>query len=635
VSVLIIGERDAGRVEVFAGTYVETRFAHVNGLILAPGTSMLVLPNGHRIPIPAHRVSRLAGYGRLFPLLGALGAGIGVFAFDGGTSKVALGVTALGLAGLWLAALRYGTLSSTQIAQREVYRAATGLGCDPALLAFGHPHLEANLQRELSTRAERLSPDGYRAGLGDWRELAVTSAAADPPFLAIALTLARIEGQGELHDAIWARLAPVAGRLPSTIPAVTSAEEAEAAQASAGDAHHPAGAAGPAGAPYEPPPVLATTKGSVVERGFDVTLPIEAYGVPTVCASCLAPAQLTLASKALFPPGKSVQVPYCRACHAHALRQAIGNPLGTLLAVTAGVVASAIALVAGPSVVFSIALGTLAAALVSGLVASAFPPKRAVIPATIGRDAARLVRSSGGKLTLFCRNHEWSLRLAEAYGGTRVATRRIDWRSFVGAAFATACASVVAGGAWHFANPTLRIDNGTGAPVAIWVDGRVVSTVAPIAGAELGSVRLNRGKHVVGWSPAGAAKPTAETELTATIAGGDYLFDPDARHCYWVTAMVYGSAHPAPGVEGAQPVAQMHDMSKIDDWFVASPATESLKHGEGKVRYALERFAICAELAECPAAARAKYWACVGRVTDGNIDGCAPVAREACGWKAR
>jgi hypothetical protein len=642
VAYFVVGERDAGRVEAHGFTAVETRFTHVNGAPLVPSTSMLVLPYGRRIAIPRHRVSVLAAYGRVYSAIGGAIAAVGAVSVDGVGARAGLGLAALALFGLWGASFKLGKLTATQHAQREVYERVTGMGADPALLVFGRPHLEGHLRRDLAARAQRLSPDGYRDGLADWQQVATRAAELDPSYLALALTLARVERDDATHDAIWLRLWPIVERLPTAITPITSfdgAAEVEPTAISPDSPYAPPPPPAPVApaAPLPPPPVLASRRGGVLERGFDVTVPAAAYAGLDTCASCLAPAETALDSKPLLASGPPVKVPYCRACQAHAIREASGSGIGQVASLSAGLVAAATALLVGPSLVSCLVVGVVASIVAAAAVAALFPARRALVPATVARDAARAVARRGGSVTIFCKSHDWSVRLAEAYGGARVARRRLDPRFLGAGVLGVVLAPLVAGAAWYVGNPPLKVDNATGAPVAVWVDGRVVATVDPTPQSDvdvLDSVRLHYGSHVIGWSPVGAAKPSETTELRARLGPNSYLLDPDRRHCYWAQSMVYGTAPVDSTIVGAWPVALAHDTSAIEDWFVDGPKTMKLENGEhGVVRYSLRRYKTCEELAECGADARAKYWRCMAAVKPENVRACDPVAMEACGWE--
>jgi len=621
--VWVTGTRRGGKVDECGDTHVVTQYSHLNGLPFAPGNSELILGKAHRIEIPRQGLSTFAGYMRIWPAVFGFAMVFVASAMD--TAKEQwfyAGLSAVGFAG-FAAAFFLGRLSREEILRRRAYSAVTGWSADPALLVHGNPTLPEHLRVDLAARAERLAPDGYRAGHGDWAAVALTASAADPSFLAMALTLARIE-RPEAHDRIWARLAPRIDEVPRSIqPLVTSdGAPAEVAETAATD-----------DAPVWTPTVaLADTRGRSIESGYDVTLPRNAYAPPTVCASCLAPAEGTRPSKGGVQSA-TIEVPYCRPCRAHAGRSERRWSAVQLGAVIAGSLAGAIGLVPGLGMATAAAIAASVAALIAIAVSFALPSRRAIAPASIARDAARVVAASRGAVTLFCTNDEWSRRLADRFGGTRTPRRRPVRGLFAMVPFAVMFAAPASALAFHLANPEVHVDNGTGAPIAVWVDGARVATIEPAfepSGArDLPTVRVPYGARKLGWSAVSAAAPAATSEVTIAF-NGNHLYDPGARHCYYIDAMIYGTVNDVPKANGPLPLGDVYTLPHIHNWFRENPHEIQTKSG-GEIHYAIKRAPACDAAKHCSLAERETFWMCIGSAdTDDEIGNCRDLLRETC-----
>lgn len=614
---VVFGERTAGRVEEFDNNYVESYFGHANGLIFGHTGSQLVLRTGQRIPIPRHRVSIRAAHLRLWPPMTGLCVIAVALMVPVGVGTVATLLIGAALVGVGILARGIGRVTGARAAQLTVYRAVTGYGVDPALLAYGNPTLEEHLREELGERAKRLAPDGYRDALSDWSTIATSGGSVDAPFLAIAMTLAAVESNRALVDAIWARLASLVPTLPPAITPLTRRSEDESAPVAASPPP-------PAAAPPREVVRLGEQRGSLFVDGYDVTIPKNAYAAPPICASCLAPAEHTRRSRGQL-------VPYCASCFAFASRATATSVGRRLIALCIGVPFAAIAFATGAmAATTSAAIGTAAALIATAIAALALPAPRAAGPATVSREAARVAALSGNSLTLFCHNAEWSQRLSEQFGGSRVARRRFDARQLTALPFALLAAPIVGFVAWSLGHPTLYIDNGTAHDVAVWVDGKVVTTLPPVRRTDgyPPHISVPFGQHSIGWSPAGAAGPTATASHDFRVGMDKYLLDPGPTHCYSVSATTYGDASVNKSATGPLAPKLIHDVSRVTVFFSAPPTEKRLKRGESSVEYAMTHEASCDVLAKrCKPGTVEKYWACIaGAGDEGDTDACEAIA---------
>lgn len=625
VGIILIGTRRVGTVEDYGDTCVQTRFVHFNGLPIKPEESILVLGPNQEFVIPRHARSVRTGYLRTWACVGTVALGVGAAMADSGRTALMIGVGALVSFGAWGFALRDDGMSDAERARRRVFARVTGYPVDPRLLVHANPTLTEHLRLDLARRGERSAPEGYRQDLTRWIEL-TRSQEVDASFLAIAMTLARIDGDTSAESEIWERLAPRARELPKHIAPISSLNEATEPEATESTETARTETTPVEVAPAAAPHVWPTTRGTIVESGTEVTFPASAWSAPPACVSCLGPAETIRRSQ--IGKKKHVDLPYCRACRAHGGRESTRQGLVELAGFVVGSVAAASSLLVAWSLPLSLACALLAAVSCVLAVMGAFPAARATEPATMGLEAARLVALDDDSMTLFCTNDTWARRAAEQFGGTTRARRRMVPRVLTIAAITAFGALGVGGIAWHVSNPMINVDNATGEAVDVWIDGRVVATIQPTTGKRLDWVRAYAGVRRIGWSKAGAGAPASE--ITSTLSRGhkNYLLDPGARHCYWVDATVYGSTATVDAQRlGARPQVELQDLSWIDEWFTDPPRSSN----QGTVHYQLTRSPVCAEVeARCPKGTRETYWSClVGATTEGTAR-CAAAMRAAC-----
>ena len=158
---------------------------------------------------------------------------------------------------------------------------------------------------------------------------------------------------------------------------------------------------------------------------------------------------------------------------------------------------------------------------------------------------------------------------------------------------------------WDYANPALYVDNGFSSPIQVWVDG-VAREVAPPAKGEVGSftMRMPRGRHVLGYSRVGAASPV--TTIEANILENDrHLYNPGLMSCHYVHLAVYGSTEVSPfdrpsvpdQLLGPLPIAELYNLDRVDYWLEPAPETIRVRLTERQYRTALSRNRPCLELA--------------------------------------
>lgn len=161
---------------------------------------------------------------------------------------------------------------------------------------------------------------------------------------------------------------------------------------------------------------------------------------------------------------------------------------------------------------------------------------------------------------------------------------------------------------WVIGHPVLHVDNATGQPVVLWVDGRPRHTIPAHDGhGEPPWVRVPLGRHRLGWSAppdpgrgsvalAAGTTGTAGTEVEIT-SWGEQLFTPGPAACHWLTVTAYGEASLYGFAHGPQPLREFARFDEVDLWFVPAPTVLASPplHG-GEVRTSLQRWDACMEL---------------------------------------
>jgi hypothetical protein len=150
---------------------------------------------------------------------------------------------------------------------------------------------------------------------------------------------------------------------------------------------------------------------------------------------------------------------------------------------------------------------------------------------------------------------------------------------------------------WMVLHRALYVDNATGEPVDLWVDGARVQTIPPNDdGLHPTKLFVRAGQHTIGSSRVGA---TTATEQRIDFVG-EVLLNPDGRACYWRTVVEYGDANARaypvePG--GPLPIQTVYDMRGVTDWFRDTPGRIELRNGaRWGVRVAVTRNGVCTEL---------------------------------------
>ena len=193
---------------------------------------------------------------------------------------------------------------------------------------------------------------------------------------------------------------------------------------------------------------------------------------------------------------------------------------------------------------------------------------------------------------------------------------------------------VVGGGgaaAWMHFNPLVYVDNPTSNPVTVFVDGKKKKTVA--AGKHT-SFRVGSGGRTLGWAAASASKPSSTTK-TKIKGGKKYLYNPGMSGCYWLKHDRYGnSAGRAPKSMGPQPLAEVYEFNRVDNWFRENPNSVKTKKKSNVVRVALQRAKICSSWSHCPVKVRVALMNCVANAYRAKkkdaFNACGSVAARSC-----
>ncbi len=649
----VFGTRLFGRIEKVDGSCVVTQMFHINFLPVFPMAGFVILRgrgtgDGEALRTPLDMRSVLVAYGRWWGVVGS----VALFALSlltGSPSQAFAVIALLVLVPCTIAAHLAFRLSPQTKEQRRAYAQLTGFPVDPVILARQNVELRDWVHRGLMARGASLDAPTYRHRHDpsrDWVQIALDPMAEDAAYLCAALVLTRLDRRGagasegaeldRAHEAIWEKLSGVMAAAPKIDWSAWNEAVERVEKTTPSDVE-----AKPA-APAPPPRELGRVEpGRAFEQGFDVRVRANDYRPPTSCASCGAPAEKSLRSQR---GRRAIEIPYCVPCHGQAAFSAWNTTHTSHLK---AVIVFATGIFGAVGFIPFLPLGGALAVGVVGALAGAvalqlvWPIRKRIAPATATIDGARVVGARGEDVTLFCTHPTWAADLARAHGTTPVAKKRAYRALYRLTAHALLVAPVVATVAWFWSHPKVAIDNGTGAAVQVWVDGKPSHVVPDIKGrfAQADTeLRLSMGHHELGWSPVGASAPTHVTQADIHL-GGDYLFDPDSKHCYLLDGTVYGEATVLTSELGPIPLAEFYSLRRVDTWFADNPPSLTTKE-KGEVRLSLQR-AACEGIDSppCPAGERARYWDCVRKAV-GNIheptakaevDACVKKTSAACG----
>ncbi len=197
--------------------------------------------------------------------------------------------------------------------------------------------------------------------------------------------------------------------------------------------------------------------------------------------------------------------------------------------------------------------------------------------------------------------------LARSHGARRAAARAM----VLGGVFAIAFGFV----AWHLANPIIHVDDPTGEPMQLWLDGEKWTTLDGKPTGEPVSLRVPWGRHLIGRSALDASAPEAVDDVffPSFPLGRTLLYDPGQNGCYWLEVKAYGSASTHGHPHGPLRVSPLYELDDVDVWFGSAPKdVDSPVFSSGITRTALQRHRMCMELATlgCDAEARDAFIAC-------------------------
>jgi hypothetical protein len=204
------------------------------------------------------------------------------------------------------------------------------------------------------------------------------------------------------------------------------------------------------------------------------------------------------------------------------------------------------------------------------------------------------------------------------------------WVALTGALVAV---GLVSWGTWMVLHRSLYVDNATGEPLDVWVDGERVQTVQPDEeGRHLLELHVGTGRHRIGTSRVGASSATeVEVDFAAQV-----LLNPGARACYWRTVSEYGNTTlryaPVEG-NGPLPIQSAYELRGVTDWFRDTPEQIKVRSAGGYgMRIAVQRNSLCTELGgrRCEAA-RAQLVVCEQAAeTDARVQECEDAATAQC-----
>ncbi len=586
-------------VDAVDGTQVTTRYWSAFGLVpMVVVDSALETKEGSHAIAPLTR-AQLVAYLRTWWLM-ALPL---VAAFH--DFPPALALLGAGCLGMVVTSFVLAQPSARERRRRAAFARVLATSADPKLVAELRPKLRAHLAAEVDRRSPPDAGQTYReAAPSTWYERLLRT--NDVELLLLGATLARIDGEAALEDALFSSIGDRA--LPERVEILAPEPElATGARAPVPNVPRPAEV-----------PALPTHRGSLIEKGYRVELPQAAYDPGGDCASCGAPAQI---GDLLRAHRSHVEIPCCWQCLDHAVRGRRRQQTVAMLVVLGAAVAGVLGFarpVGQPT-------AALASALLGGwlafLVVRALPPARAATAADLSTHVARTLRAPAGRLALFTTSSAFAATLVERSGARRRATRRLAALVPVTIVCASTGALVAGLVAWEFGHPRVHVDNGFGDFVQIWVDHRPALAAHPSGAGEGASLRLSHGPHTIGYGPIGASSPTEEISITVAI-GGKHLYDPGARNCYYYDIAAYGGGerHEAP-----PRVQSFHTVPKVDVWFADNPPQGKV----GTESIALRRIGACRAL--CSTSVRQRLLDCLdaARSEDG-AQACLAVARESC-----
>lgn len=173
---------------------------------------------------------------------------------------------------------------------------------------------------------------------------------------------------------------------------------------------------------------------------------------------------------------------------------------------------------------------------------------------------------------------------------------------------------------WVVTHPAVHVDNATGGPVDVWVDGKRVTTIAAHDGrGEPPHIRVPLGSHRLGWSPVGAARPTRETDAQIR-PWGEALYNPASAGCHWLAVTVYGRTSTHGHAHGPQSLLDFQPFDDVDVWLGDPPEKVRVPPFlPGTVRVSLQRWGACMDLLSlgCDVDVRRTYVGCM-RAIDGH-----------------
>lgn len=212
----------------------------------------------------------------------------------------------------------------------------------------------------------------------------------------------------------------------------------------------------------------------------------------------------------------------------------------------------------------------------------------------------RILRWDSSHVILSCRNTEWAVQLANKSGGeARAATFRTDRRFLLGSLVATLATALTVGAlAWDQTHAEVRIDNASGAPMLIWLDGARMQVVEPNSkGADPPHVWIRSGVHQLGHSDPSASEPSRSVRVH--VSNVRALYNPGLTACYWRSETVYAKQPTtAGGSERPLPRQEFYPLPDVDDWFRDSPEKIEVSDSSPVVRrVALQRNQACTMLA--------------------------------------
>jgi hypothetical protein len=372
-----------------------------------------------------------------------------------------------------------------------------------------------------------------------------------------------------------------------------------------------------------------------------------------MCASCGgAPEKTVGVIKGLL----RLDIPYCKRCAAFAQ---VPNPRALALCALAAVLCVGLAfLLAFSGHVATPLLFAAPCLLVLPVIVALWygVALRFLGASTSPSSAVRIAHADASGASLFCTHKGWAEAFASSNGGEAVPGKAREplspWVISV-IPFVT-IGPITSFAAWNYANPEVYIDNGFSSPIQVWVDGERREVVPPALGdSGRSTIRVPHGHHVLGYSPVGAASPTATVEATinADLRNRDqYLYNPGRMACHYVDVVLYTTGSGAARLNprdraslpnhllGPLPISELYHLDKIDFWLEPAPDTIDTR-GRGRMyRTVLLRNYPCMALARkgCSLQVREELVKCEASVTnDEEILECIHAAESACAQEPR